>query len=40
MMDSGLGMVQTSNGVMNNSLYDLVKPQVRVRVRVRACVCV
>ena len=27
MMDSGLGMVQTSNGVMNNSLYDLIKPQ-------------
>lgn len=27
MMDSGLGMVQTSNGVMNNSLLELVKPQ-------------
>mmetsp|Transcript_30716 Transcript_30716/g.80404 ORF Transcript_30716/g.80404 Transcript_30716/m.80404 type:complete len:565 (+) Transcript_30716:27-1721(+) len=26
MMDSGLGMVQTSNGVMNNSLYDLITP--------------
>eukprot|EP00729_Bicosta_minor_P011971 gene11971-23531_t len=24
MMDSGLGMVQTSNGVMNHSLYDLI----------------
>jgi len=27
MMDSGLGMVQTSNNIMNNSLFDLVKPQ-------------
>lgn len=27
MMDSGLGMVQTSNGVLNSSLYDLIKPQ-------------
>jgi hypothetical protein len=27
MMDSGLGMVQTSNGVPNNTLLDLITPQ-------------
>lgn len=27
MMDSGLGMIQTSNGVMNHSLYDLITPK-------------
>jgi hypothetical protein len=27
MPDSGLGMVQTSNNVMEDSLYALIKPQ-------------
>lgn len=41
MMDSGLGMIQTSNGVMNSSLYDLITPSSLLawqRVRVASAV--
>jgi hypothetical protein len=33
LMDSGLAMIQTTNSVLNMSLYDSLTPQVRSRTR-------
>ena len=39
MMDSGLGMVQTSNGLMNNSKLDLITPKSLLAWQRCVCAC-